>query len=86
MAKETQRPALKGLAGDGDTQDVVIGKTWENQRFFGGAIDEVGLFMTALRDDEVKRIAENGLKRGVGITAVRPGDKLATMWSKIRVE
>jgi hypothetical protein len=36
LALETPRAELKGLPGDLDTKDVVIGRTWEGSRFFGG--------------------------------------------------
>jgi concanavalin A-like lectin/glucanase superfamily protein len=86
VAKETANAALKDLPGDGDTNDFLVGRTWEDQRFLGGAMDEVALFTVALSDDEIKRIADNGLERGIGLAAVDPAGKLATTWSKIRVK
>ena len=69
---------------DSDANDVVIGKTWEGQRFFGGVIDEVALFDVALTAEEIKRIAENGLERGIGLTAVEPPSKLAATWGMLK--
>lgn len=86
ITKETANAALKDLPGDTDTSDFLIGRTWEDQRFLGGAMDEVALFNVALSDDEIKRIAEDGLERVTGITAVDPTGKLATTWSKVKVK
>ena len=84
LDKEMPSAALKSLPGDSDANDVVIGKTWEGQRFFGGVIDEVALFDVALTAEEIKRIAENGLERGIGLTAVEPSSKLAATWGMLK--
>lgn len=84
MTKETLIPELKGLPGDGDTNDVVIARTWEDNRFLLGAMDEVALFSVALADDEIKSIVANGLVRGIGIAAVEPSGKLIKAWGSIK--
>jgi len=84
VTKETANAALKDLPGDSDTSDFLIGRTWEDQRFLGGAMDEVALFNAALSDDEVKRIATDGLERGIGMASVDPVGKLATTWSRAK--
>ncbi len=86
LDKEMPSGELKSLPGDSDTSDVVIGKTWEGQRLFGGLIDEVALFNVALTVEEVKRIAENGLEKGIGLVAVEPSSKLAATWGKLKSE
>ena len=86
LVKETQSAALNGLPGDGDTKDVVIGRTHEGARFFGGMIDEVALFNTALTEDDMADIVEEGLSRILGITAVEPTHKLTTTWSTLKTQ
>lgn len=86
LVKETQNAALNGLPGDGDTKDVVIGRTHEGARFFGGMIDEVALFNTALTEDDMADIVEEGLSRILGITPVEPTQKLTTTWSTLKTQ
>ena len=86
LDKEMPSAALKSLPGDSDTSDVVIGRTWEGERFFAGLIDEVALFNVALTAEEIKRIAENGLERGLGLTVVEPSSKLTATWGKLKTE
>ena len=86
LTKEMPSAALKDLPGDSDKNDVVIGRTWEDQRFFGGLIDEVALFNIALTDEEIKRIASNGLEKGIGLVAVEPSSKLAATWGRLKNE
>jgi hypothetical protein len=86
LVKETQNAALNGLPGDSDTQDVVIGRTHEGARFFGGLIDEVALFNTALTEDDMADIVEDGLSRTLDITAVEPSQKLSVIWSTLKTQ
>lgn len=86
LVKETQSAALKGLPGDGDTQDVVIGRTHEGQRFFGGLIDEVALFNVALTEKDMADIVEDGLSRTLDITPVEPTLKLPAIWGTLKTQ
>lgn len=86
LTKETPFPALKGLPGDSDTQDVLIGRTWEDARFFQGMIDEVAIFNVALSEDDINSIATKGLSRATGITAVSISGKIAAAWAAIKAQ
>ena len=67
---------LPGLA---DTQDVLVGKTWEGTREFLGMIDEVRIWNRALDEDEVRK------EMGIGSeAAVNPSGKLSATWGKIK--
>ena len=46
-------PDMTSLPGDTDTEPVLIGRTWEDARFFLGYIDEVRIWNRALDDDEI---------------------------------
>ena len=84
LSVATPFPGLKELPGDSDIKDVVIGRTWEDNRFFLGLMDEVAIFDVALTASEIKGIATNGLERELGMVAVRPRGKLAARWAKIK--
>jgi len=84
LTKETVHNGLKGLPGDLDTKDVLIGRTWEDARFFGGLIDEVALFKTSLVEDDINTITNKGLEIALGITAVSTAGKLTTTWASIK--
>jgi hypothetical protein len=84
LTKETPFPALKGLPSDADTQDALIGRTWEDARFFQGMIDEVAIFSVALSEDDINSIATKGLSKAIGITAVFSASKIATAWAAIK--
>ena len=86
LVKETPSAALKGLPGDADTQDVVIGRTHEGSRFFGGMIDEVALFNVALTEADMADIVKSGLSRTLGITAVEATGKLTTTWATLKTQ
>jgi len=84
LTKETPNAGLKGLPGDSDTEDVVIGRTWEGARFFGGVIDEVALLKAVLTEDDISEIANKGLSRAFGITSVESAGKLTTTWATVK--
>ena len=86
LTKETPRADLKGLPGDGDTQDVVIGRTHEGSRFFGGIIDEVALFKAVLTEKDITEIMQHGIEKTLGIAPVDPTGKLTTTWATIRAQ
>ena len=52
--------------------------------FFGGIIDEVGLFKGGLTAGEVKSIMDNGILAATGTKAVSSSGKLATVWGGIK--
>ena len=60
---------------------ITIG-SWIGGGWLKGMIDEVVLFNTPLKQDEIKRIIANGL----GTKAVDPQDKLATTWGVLKRE
>ena len=51
---------------------------------FIGMVDEVGVFNTALAQEDVENIMTNGLGRATGLTPVSPIDQLTTTWGEIR--
>lgn len=53
---------------------------------FNGLIDEVALFNVALSDSDIQSIMTKGLDKAIGITAVSPKDKLATVWATIKIQ
>ena len=67
---------LPGLA---DTDDVLVGKTWEGTREFLGMIDEVRIWNRALDEDEIRKEMRIGSE-----TAVHPSGKLSATWGNIK--
>jgi hypothetical protein len=57
---------------DGDLANLV---------YFDGIIDEVVIYNRALSANDISELMDSGIDRG---TAVEPGDKLTTTWSRIR--
>jgi len=51
---------------------------------FDGMMDEVAIFHTALDQDDVEDIMNNGLERALGLAAVSPAGRLATTWAEIK--
>ena len=80
LTKETPFGELKGLPGDSDTSDVVIGRTWEGSRFFLGLIDEVAIYNRVLKEREIKQ----DMEKGILSAAVGPSGKLTTTWGEIK--
>jgi len=52
--------------------------------FFGGIIDDVGMFNVALEPADIKFIMDRGLEKGVGATAVHHKGKLTQTWGQIK--
>ena len=52
---------------------------------FDGLIDEVALFNTALTQEDIQVIMNEGLAVAVGVFAVSSAEKLATTWGGIRL-
>jgi hypothetical protein len=67
------------LPGLSDTQDVLVGKTWEGTREFLGMIDEVRIWNRALNEDEIRTEMDIGIE-----AAVNPSGKLSDTWGKIK--
>lgn len=78
---ERSFPGLTTLPGDSDMQDVLIGRTWENSRFFLGAIDEVRIWNRALSEKEIKEQMNRGAKE---LLPVQPLGRLTTSWGRIK--
>ena len=74
------------MPGDEDTQDVVIGRTHEGCRFFGGVIDEVAFFKAVLTEKDITEIMQHGIEKILGISPVDPAGKLTTTWAAIRAQ
>lgn len=51
---------------------------------FNGKLDEIAVFHTALSQKDVENIMNNGLERELGIVAVSPSGRLATVWGSIK--
>jgi len=51
---------------------------------FVGIVDEVGVFNTALTQEDARNIMTNGLGSATGLTPVSPIDRLTTTWGEIR--
>ena len=54
--------------------------------FFGGIIDDVGLFNVGLTEGDVNNIMNNGLLEATGTKAVSFSGKLATIWGGIKIQ
>ncbi|RKU30862.1 hypothetical protein C6497_04085 [Candidatus Poribacteria bacterium] len=66
--------------GYGTSEGVLhIGRHYD--RYTNGIIDEVGLFNTALDEEDIKTVMDNGLEEAA---AVDPIHKLATTWGSIK--
>lgn len=83
-------PELEG-AFDIDNRALKMGGGEKNgcpsgAGFFNGIIDEVVIFNEVLSQNDIEVIMNKGLKRAVGITAVFPAGKLATVWGAIRLQ
>jgi len=51
-----------------------------------GTIDEVAIFNAALEEDDIVKIATDGLKAFLGAgLSVHPSSKLATTWGDLKV-
>ena len=51
-----------------------------------GAIDEVAVFNAALTEKDVQEIMNEGLEGALGLTAVEPAGKLATIWGAVKAQ
>lgn len=72
---------LTTLPGDSDAQDVLIGRTWEDSRFFLGAIDEVRIWNRALSEEEIKEQMRMGAS---DFLALQVAGKLPAMWGYLK--
>ena len=64
--------------------DVVLGERFDGSASVKGMIDELGLFNRALTEDEIESLMDDGLDKGLGLTAVYSEGKLATAWGEIK--
>ena len=44
----------------------------------------IGLFSTAIGEDDLKSIMNDGLGKALGLTPVEPASKLAATWGKLK--
>ncbi len=64
---------------------LVIGGNYPNaSQLFPGLIDDVGIFSTALEEEDIRAIIQVGLASATGIAPVRPAGKLAVAWGTLR--
>ncbi|HIE29869.1 TPA: LamG domain-containing protein [Candidatus Poribacteria bacterium] len=79
--KEVQNDPLSGKMVTNDNY-LGIGFREGSSHYWKGMLDDMAIFKRALSADEVVDIMENGLE---AIAPVRPDDKLAATWGKIKV-
>jgi len=51
---------------------------------FNGKLDEIAIFHEALAQKDIENIMNDGLERTLGIVAVSPAGRLATVWGSIK--
>ncbi len=71
-------------AGDVSTAAVTIGGRTDGSQPLIGIVDDIGLFDTALGEDDLDNIMNNGLSAALGLAAVEPGLKLTTTWGGLK--
>ena len=70
-----------------DTSEVHIGGWTANaSELLNGMLYDVAIFNIALTQAEIKNLMNNGVAREIGITAVDPSGKLATVWGTVKSE
>ncbi len=67
-----------------NAQDFNIGADANSRWYLNGLLDEVAFFNTALTEDDVKRIMNDGLERVLGLTPVSSAGKLTSSWGSIK--
>ena len=78
--KEVSKGAISGKMVPNDNY-LGIGFREASPHYWKGMLDDMAVFKRALSADEVTDIMDNGLE---SMMAVRPNDKLATTWGKIK--
>lgn len=58
----------------------------QSPQVLDGLIDEVAIFNVVLTADDIKSITTKGLEKALGLTAVSPAGKLATVWGVIKAK
>ena len=53
-------------------------------KYFGGMLDDVGLFNEVLEEEDIQDIMTNGLLETLGLMAVEPVSKLAATWASVK--
>lgn len=71
-------------AGDVNTAPVAIGGRMDDSQPLLGVVDDVGLFSSALGEDDLGAIMSDGLGSVLGVAAVEPNLKSATTWGQIK--
>ena len=70
-----------------DTSEVHIGGWTANaSELLNGMLYDVALLSIALNEGDIKNLMKNGVARELGITAVDPSAKLATVWGSVKSE
>lgn len=62
---------------------VTVGH-WGGGSRFKGIIDEIAILNVALEAEDIKNIADNGLKVMLGPQSVQPVEKLSTTWGDVK--
>jgi hypothetical protein len=63
--------------------ELMLGGT-PTERWAMGLIDDIGIFNVSLEEADIQALMNDGLAKSIGIVAVEPQDKLATMWADIK--
>lgn len=66
------------------THHLEIGRREGDGLYLTGAVDEVAVLNVTLGEEDIKDCMNLGMERVLGITAVSPGNKLATSWAAIK--
>jgi len=69
---------------DPNTAPVAIGGRMDNSQPLNGLVDDIGLFNTALSEDDLRVIMEEGLAEALGLAPVTPSSRLAVTWGEIK--
>ena len=72
----TDKPLLIGIY-------LATGQHGQWGKFFGGIIDDVAVFNTALADNDIETLMNDGLKRAAN---VEPSGKLTTTWAALKAD
>ena len=78
--KRSTQKTIAGMEFNASLGKLCIGSAGPGS-FLPGEIDEVAVFNVALKEEDIQAIMNKGLDGALGLTAVEPGGKLATIWA-----
>ncbi|MFC1717268.1 LamG domain-containing protein, partial [Candidatus Poribacteria bacterium] len=82
----SQKAPLPEFVSETWEEVIYIGRPAANKRFFGGAIDELAIFNTALDEEDIQDIMNQGLEKALGVTGVSSTGKLGATWGQLKVQ